>query len=142
MERFSALAPVLLVLAWAGASHAAPVPPPCPEAVYRQADAALAPVETWSALHAYYARYGACRDGYLGEATSEKVEHLLSDRWKALPELADIVRSDRGFERFVLDQLGETNSAGFDRELADRGARDCPKGAEGLCRRLVVAAKD
>ena len=142
MKRYLALvATLLLTLTGASSSAAESGPPRCTKKLYRQADAALTPVENWSALHRYYRAYGDCRDGYLGEGVSEKVETLLTEHWETLPELAGLARNDLGFERFVLAQLGETNSAGFTEQLIALSDQSCPKGAEVVCRRLSAAAR-
>src|SRR6266436_8553637 len=66
-------------------------------------------LKSWSALYASYKAYTPeCDDGFIGEGYSDAVVKLLSGRWAALDELAQLAREDPAFRRFAVRHVDAT----------------------------------
>ena len=118
--------------------------PSCPAAVADRAEQAVYDAHNWRQFHAFYALYGTCDTnwGSLGEATSDKVETLLASHWEQFGQLAQISKSDPGFEKYVLDQLGEIMSLDGTRRIRRLAKRSCPPTAKALCLKVVARLAD
>src|SRR5581483_10877415 len=100
----SLLASVLLAAASAAGSGAVQ----CTKELAAAAESAPELVESWGKMHEVFTGYGVCDDAGPGEAFSEAVTLMLSERWGRLNELQVLVKSDPAFLTFVLRHIDET----------------------------------
>jgi hypothetical protein len=105
------------------------------------AEKSLARVQTWMGLQDHFHRYGlgACDDGALSEAYSDRVDTLLKKKWKDVSTLAFLVKSDPEFLQFVLRHVDVTWEEGDAEKIAANARKQCPKSATALCAKIINA---
>jgi hypothetical protein len=97
---------------------------------------------TWDAVSVARRHYAHCDDGSIAEGFSEAIARLLTDRWSALPELAQAMQKDPPLQAFVVRHLNSTLDTGDLESIARQAAQACPRGQAPLCRQLRAAAND
>jgi len=69
-----------------------------------------APPQTWQELYRSYLRFRNCHDGALGEAYSEFVVYLLTEKWDQMGNLVALDKRNPSYGRFVLKHVDELMS--------------------------------
>jgi hypothetical protein len=134
----------------AGSLRAAAVAVVCAAAINAAAaDRACAPdaeesavrIKGWIQLQDHFHKYGlgACDDGELAEAYSERVDKLLTRQWKDISTLAFLVKSDPEFMQFVLRHVDARWEEGDAERIASAARKHCPKSATALCAKIIKA---
>jgi hypothetical protein len=106
---------------------------PCGE---DQAKVALDQADTfrdWDSLYKSQAEYGNCDDGAVGEGYSESVARILVDHWDTLPRLADLGKTNPGFQAFVIKHVDASLNNDDVKKIKENAKLRCPKGLSGLC---------
>jgi hypothetical protein len=114
---------------------------PCNEVKARQAEEAVDGLSSWDRVHKWYKTYRQCDDGVMGEGFSEAVPRNMVDRWRTLPQLAELARNDIGFQRFVLKHENRTLNDNDLKKIRANSAGDCPAGLHRRCRDLKEQAE-
>jgi len=95
----------------------------------------------WRILRGHFEVYGSCDQGPVAEGYSQNVVALLTRKWKLLPELEELGRTDPGFLEFVLAHIDATTD-GYELETVRRNAeRSCRPSEAKLCREIAAQAK-
>lgn len=105
------------------------------------ADAAVDGFDSWTKVKRAYELYLHCDDGSIAEGNSEAVARLLVDHWNTLPLLAELVKRDPAFKRFVLRHIDTTLDTVDLGRIATFASTQCPPGRAPLCRELQTAAR-
>jgi len=91
-------------------------------------------LRSWDALYKSYRLYGRCDDVDAAEGYSESIARILVDHWDTLPRLSQLIKKDKGFQRFVgLDATMDTQDL---EKVRENAMRRCPAGLAGLCKQL------
>jgi hypothetical protein len=106
-----------------------------------QAENEVDKLNTWEDLHRMFERYGNCNfdHGVIAEGYSDIVGRLLADDWEDVLTLKKLCDTDTSFTSFVYKHLDRTISADTWETMLDNAARECPSGAEGICRMIEKA---
>ncbi|MES2295934.1 MAG: hypothetical protein V4582_02780 [Pseudomonadota bacterium] len=113
----------------------------CSSREQEAADAMLDHLDNWQALAVAHKNYGQCDDGSIAEGYSEAVARLLVDHWHSVPTLANMIRTDRSFKRFVLHHIDSTLDTRELERIIALASASCPPGLQYLCGELRVSAK-
>ncbi|MEO8004951.1 MAG: hypothetical protein ABI771_08600 [Betaproteobacteria bacterium] len=97
-------------------------------------------IKNWMHLQDHFHKYGlgACDDGGLSEAYSERVDKLLTRNWKDISTLAFLVKSDPEFLQFVLRHVDQKWAQGDAAKVAANARKKCPKSASKVCAEIVT----
>lgn len=107
---------------------------PCTQAQNIQAEEESESLRSWDALYNSYRRYAHCENVSAAEGYSESVARILVNHWQTLPRLAQLVRKDQGFARFVrVDATMDMNDVA---KIKDNSIHRCPAGLTSLCDKL------
>jgi hypothetical protein len=114
---------------------------PCGEAEYVQLAEYASSLRDWDALYRSYLRYWRCQalepgvdDVDADEGYSESEERILTDHWETLPRLAQLIKKDKSFGKFVgPDAVMDMKDVAKIRENA---INHCPAGLASLCSKL------
>jgi len=94
----------------------------------------------WRILQGHFRLYGFCDHGPVSEGYTQNVVALLTQKWKLLPELEELGRTDPGFLEFVLAHIDATTD-GYELETVRRNAeRSCRSSEAKLCREIAAQA--
>ena len=102
---------------------------------------ALAAIDSWGQLHAYYSRFGVCDDGGPADDITERVVRLILGRWSDVSALASESKGDAGFLQFVLSHIDSTADTDDLSKIRDLATRECPSDQTALCGKVRGAAK-
>ncbi len=105
------------------------------------AEASAVRIKGWIQLQDHFHKYGlgACDDGDLADAYSDRVGKLLTRQWKDVSTLAFLVKSDPEFMQFVLRHVDARWEEGDAEKVASSARKQCPKSATVLCARIIKA---
>jgi hypothetical protein len=112
--------------------------PTCTHAERLQVEKEASELRTWDALYNSYRKYGHCDDVDAAEGYSESKARILVDHWETLPRLAELIRKDKEFERFV--RVEETMDMQDVAKIRENAAHKCPPGLTNICDRLFQRA--
>ena len=127
-------ATALVCMAAVNAMAAAPVCSP-------DAEESVGRIKSWMTLQDHFHKHGlgACDDGDLSRAYSERVDEFLTKKWKDVSTLAFLVKSDPEFLQFVLRHVDASWADGDAEKVASNARRKCPKSATALCAKIGKA---
>jgi hypothetical protein len=111
---------------------------PCTQAEQDQVGKEAGSLRTWDALYKSYRQFRHCWNHAdnveADEGYSESIARILADHWETLPRLAQLIKSDAGFGRFVgLDATMDMDDLARIRENA---LSRCPASQLRLCAKL------
>ena len=106
-----------------------------------RAEAQAETLRSWDDVYKSYRSYRQCDDGAIAEGYSESVSCILVDHWITLPRLAQLVRRDDEFRRFLLNHVDETLSGEDVRTIRANAKNACPTGLRHLCDDLMKRAE-
>lgn len=112
--------------------------PDCTLAERLQVEKEASELRTWDALYNSYRKYSHCDDVDAAEGYSESKARILVDHWETLPRLAELIRKDEQFERFV--RVEETMDMQDVAQIRENAVHKCPKGLRKLCDKLIQSA--
>ena len=98
-------------------------------------------LKTWSRVHVWFKRYGACDDGALGEGFTESVTVLLAKRWSQLPALSARAESDPQFRTFVLKHINASADEGNLKIIESNATSRCPARQAQLCAEFIARVR-
>jgi hypothetical protein len=106
-----------------------------------QAENEIDRLDTWNDLYRMFKDYSNCNfdHGVIAQGYSDTVGRLLADDWEDVPVLKKLFDADKSFESFVYKHLDRTISADTWETMLDHAARECPPGAEGICKMIEKA---
>jgi hypothetical protein len=111
-----------------------------PEAA-EEADNSLDGLNDWHRVYESFKRYAHCDDGAIAQGYSDKIAHLLADRWVSVEELFHLWRAHPRFGRFVLSHLDELMSPDQAKTIAENARRRCPPDSKKYCLSLERRAQ-
>ena len=105
------------------------------------ADESALRIKGWMQLQDHFHQHGlgACDDGDLADAYSDRVDKLLTKQWKDISTLAFLVKSDPEFMQFVLRHVDAKWEEGDIGKVASSARKHCPKSATALCAKIMKA---
>lgn len=113
----------------------------CSETEAQGAEAQAETLRSWDDLYRSYTIYRQCDDGAIGEGYSESVARILVDHWQTLPQLAQLARKDKEFQRFVLKHVDETINREDARSIEANAQHACPTRLRHLCSDVARQAR-
>ncbi|WP_238537967.1 hypothetical protein [Paraburkholderia atlantica] len=112
----------------------------CTENDAVEADAMVDHLDSWPQINTAFSKYSHCDDGEIAEGYSEAIERLLTDHWKASPELDAQIKLNPSLESFVLRHINSTLDTDDLAKIVTLATKSCPEGMIPLCKALVNAA--
>jgi hypothetical protein len=95
-------------------------------------------LKTWMEVYGSYRRFVQCDDGAIGEGYSDSIANLLSDDWKDIDQLNQLVPRDAGFEKFVMRHVDELMSPTQQQKILNNSTAQCQTRATQLCSKIVA----
>jgi hypothetical protein len=74
-------------------------------------------------------------DAFAMEGYNGSIAGILVAHWETLTRLAELIKKDRGFGRFV--RLDDTTTKDDFEKIRGLAQHQCPKGLDSLCRSLI-----
>lgn len=90
----------------------------------------------WESIYEYNQKYGPCIDGGLWEVTSDSVVNMLSKEWDKFPILAKLVKRDKNFKLFIVNNITATVGSDELLQIHENSTKHCPKKSLKLCKIL------
>jgi len=112
----------------------------CSSAEAKRALTEAGELRTWEVLHTSYHLYHNCDDGAIAEGYSESVARILVDRWRTLPRLAELTKSDPRFWKFVLKHIDSTLDTKDLKRMRSMAKTQCPSALHSVCTNLTREA--
>jgi hypothetical protein len=95
-------------------------------------------IKDWQSLYKAFQAYAACDDGALAEGFSDRVEYLMTQRWRDVGKFAPL-KTDKGFTKFVSRHVDELTTFDGMRQIVTNARKHCPSGYRAFCRSVLAA---
>ena len=99
----------------------------------------LPSLKSWQAIHRSFQK-APCDDGIFAEGYSDAIVVMLARHWRALPDLAALVKHDPQFEKFVLRHIDATTDPEDLKQVQTQAGSICPPKHKALCSSIGSAA--
>jgi len=113
----------------------------CSPSQLRAAENAATDLNSWTKVYSFFAKFRGCDDGGTAEYVTEAVVRLMSDRWEDLQELANAVKKDSGFAKFVVTHVDSTADTDDLKKIRAYSSQRCPPNLSLLCKQIGDAAR-
>jgi len=135
------VATVMMILSFATSALASDShTKPCSQQETRQAEDDVNHLQNWDQVYRSYRRFSHCDHGAIGESYSTAIGKLLADRWIRFARLATLVKTDKGFQQFVLRHIAKTLPSDILDKIKENSQLHCPGRQTRLCRLITKAA--
>lgn len=108
----------------------------CTQSILDEADKNAGGFKNWEDVYAYNKKYGNCVGSDTQESVSEGVVRVLADNWEQLPTLKLLIKKDKKFERFVIDNISSTVLENDLLKIQDLAKKQCPAYSSKLCKKI------
>jgi hypothetical protein len=98
-------------------------------------------IDTWDDVYRSYKEFLPCDDGSISEEYSDKIVGVLTRRWSSVARLAQLVKVDPAFEKFVLNHVDTLMTPEQAQAVIANATAHCPSRAKGVCAAIERKAR-
>jgi hypothetical protein len=96
---------------------------------------------SWENVALFFKEFQHCYDGGVAASAQDKIHLLWAERWRELPKMIALTRSDPEFKAFLLRVLAsEAFSQDTFAKVVRNASRQCPRTAKEFCQAVKKAA--
>jgi hypothetical protein len=111
----------------------------CTREMAMRSEEAVVAAKDWKSLYRNFQAYAVCDDGAIAEGFSDRVEYLMTHRWRDMGKFLPL-KTDKDFGKFVLRHVDGTMSEEGIKQILLNAQTRCPTGYREFCRSIEAAA--